>query len=202
MNAILQRFKIIHFVVGIAFAGTPSIFGELPANFGKDSLVAWCVVHRWDTADRSPAERAVMLSELGVGRLAYNWTQQDNPQFEEEILQCQKYGIEYFAFWNENEEAFRLGLESWRQVAGLESKEERIESIRPANDLLAHLSFRCFPTFRPVIAGYLKILSGIADGKPDEVEEVSESFKESRLAAVVRQCQTVELSDWYRLSIG
>jgi len=108
MNAIFNRFKIARFVVGIAFAGTPSIFAELPANFGKDNLVAWCVAHRWDTADRSPAERAAMLSDLGLGRLAYNWTQQDNPQFEEEILQCQKHGIEYFAFWNENEEAFKL----------------------------------------------------------------------------------------------
>ena len=70
--------------------------------------MAWCVAHRWDTADRSPAKRAVILSELGMRRLAYNWTQQDNPQFEEEILQCQKHGIEYFAFWNENEEAFKL----------------------------------------------------------------------------------------------
>ncbi len=108
MNAIFNRFKTAHFVAGIAFAGTLSIFAALPANFEKDNLVAWCVAHRWDTADRSPAERAAMLSDLGVGRLAYNWTQQDNPDFEEEILQCRKHGIEYLAFWNEKEDAFKL----------------------------------------------------------------------------------------------
>ena len=102
---------------------------------------------------------------------------------------------------NENEEAFRLSLESWRQVAGLESKEERIESIRPANDLLAHLSFRCFPTFRPVIAGYLKILSDIADGKTDEVEEMIENLKEFRLAEVERHRKLVDLMDWYHLCL-
>lgn len=101
---------------------------------------------------------------------------------------------------NENEEAFRVSLESWRQVAGLEFKEERIESIRPANDLLAHLSFRCFPTFRPVIAGYLKILSDIADGKTDEVEEMIENLKEFRLAEVERHRKLVDLMDWYHLS--
>jgi hypothetical protein len=101
---------------------------------------------------------------------------------------------------NENEEAFRVSLESWRQVAGLVSKEERIESIRPANDLLAHLSFRCFPTFRPVIAGYLKILSDIADGKTDEVEEMIENLKEFRLAEAERHRKLVDLMDWYHLS--
>jgi hypothetical protein len=101
---------------------------------------------------------------------------------------------------NENEEAFRVSLESWRQVAGLDSKEERIESIRPANDLLAHLSFRCFPTFRPVIAGYLKILSDIADGKTEEVEEMIENLGEFRFAEVERHRKLLDLVDWYHLS--
>ena len=101
---------------------------------------------------------------------------------------------------NENEEAFRVSLESWRQVAGLDSKEERIESIRPANDLLAHLSFRCFPTFRPVIAGYLKILSDIADGKTEEVEEMIENLEEFRFAEVERHRKLLDLVDWYHLS--
>ncbi len=108
MDAIFNRFKTVCLLAGIAFSGNLSISAKLPTNFEKDKLVAWCIAHRWDTADRSPAERAAMLSDLGVGRLAYNWTQQDNPDCEEEIPQCQKHGIEYFAFWNENEEAFKL----------------------------------------------------------------------------------------------
>lgn len=101
---------------------------------------------------------------------------------------------------NENEEALRVNLESWRQVAGLESQEGRIESIRPANDLLAHLSFRCFPTFRPVIAGYLKILSDVADGKTEEVEEMIRNLEEFRAAEVERHRKLVDLMDWYHLS--
>lgn len=101
---------------------------------------------------------------------------------------------------NENEEALRVNLESWRQVAGLESKEGRIESIRQANDLLAHLSFRCFPTFRPVIAGYLKILSDMADGKTDEVEEMIRNLEEFRTAEVERHRKLIDLMDWYHLS--
>lgn len=101
---------------------------------------------------------------------------------------------------NENDEVFQVGLESWRQVAGLESKEQRIESIRPANDRLAHLSFRCFPTFRPVIGGYLEILSDVADGKTDEVEEMIRNLEEFRTAEVERHRKLVDLMDWYHLS--
>ena len=101
---------------------------------------------------------------------------------------------------DENGIDFRVGLESWRQVAMLESKDERIESVRPANDLLAHLSFRCFPTFRPVIAGYLKILSDIADGKTDEVEEMIGNLEQFRTAELERHRKLVDLMDWYHLS--
>jgi hypothetical protein len=101
---------------------------------------------------------------------------------------------------DENGDSFRVVLESWRQVAGLESKEERIESVRPANDLLAHLSFRSFPTFRPVIAGYLKILSDIADGKTDEVDEMMVNLEEFRTAELERHRKLVDLMDWYHLS--
>lgn len=94
--------------VCLILAASPTTFAELPPNFQPENLVAWCVAHRWDTADRNSEERAELLSELGIGRLAYNWRTQDNPQFEEEILQCKRNGIEFFAFWNENEEAFAL----------------------------------------------------------------------------------------------
>ena len=92
----------------ILFATSLVASADLPSNFLPENLVAWCVAHRWDAAGRSPEERTKLLSEFGIGRLAYNWRTQDNPQFEEEILLCKENGIEFFAFWNENEEAFAL----------------------------------------------------------------------------------------------
>ncbi|MBL49881.1 MAG: hypothetical protein CMP28_13150 [Roseibacillus sp.] len=80
---------------------------ELPANLGRDKLVAWCVVP-FDARKRGPAERAAMLTELGLKRCAYDWRARHVAEFEEEILQYEKHGIEYFAFWGRHEEAFRL----------------------------------------------------------------------------------------------
>ncbi len=76
-------------------------------NFAKDQLVAWCIVP-FDAKKRGPAARAEMLNRLGLKRVAYDWRAQHVKEFEEEILQYKKHGLEFFAFWSVHEEAFRL----------------------------------------------------------------------------------------------
>ena len=76
-------------------------------NFAKDQLVAWCIVP-FDAAKRGPAARAEMLKRLGLKRVAYDWRAQHVKEFEEEILQYKKHGLEFFAFWGVHDEAFAL----------------------------------------------------------------------------------------------
>jgi hypothetical protein len=76
-------------------------------NFDKDQLIAWCIVP-FDAKQRGPAERAKMLVRLGIKRVAYDWREKHVKDFEEEILQYKKHGLEFFAFWGEHEDAFRL----------------------------------------------------------------------------------------------
>lgn len=73
----------------------------------RENLVAWCIVP-FDAAKRGPAERAMMLKEIGITRCAYDWREEHVPTFEQEILEYKKHGIEYFAFWSTHEEAFKL----------------------------------------------------------------------------------------------
>ena len=80
---------------------------EGPDNLSRDQLVAWCIVP-FDGKKRGPAERAAMLKELGLRRVAYDWREEHVPTFEEEILQYKKQGLEYFAFWSVHEDAFKL----------------------------------------------------------------------------------------------
>lgn len=75
--------------------------------FERDNLVAWCVVP-FDGKKRGPEERAALLAQLGFKHCAYDWRQEHVATFEEEILAYKKHGIEYFAFWSEHPEAFRL----------------------------------------------------------------------------------------------
>lgn len=75
--------------------------------FAKSNLVAWCIVP-FDIMKRSPQQRAEMLQRLGIRKLAYDWRGEHVPTFEDEIVQCQKHGIEYFAFWGSHPEIFPL----------------------------------------------------------------------------------------------
>lgn len=75
--------------------------------YARDNLVAWCIVP-FDGKKRGPAERAAMCARLGLKKIAYDWRQEHVATFEEEIRQYQKHGLEYFAFWGQHEDAFRL----------------------------------------------------------------------------------------------
>lgn len=78
-----------------------------PNPFARDQLVAWCIVP-FDAQRRGPAERAEMLQRLGLRRVAYDWRAEHVPTFEQEILEYQRCGLEFFAFWGTHDEAFRL----------------------------------------------------------------------------------------------
>ncbi len=95
---------------------------------------------------------------------------------------------------------YRVGVDSWRQVAVLEKEEERLEAVRPASDLLAHLSFRCFPTYRPVIGGYLQFFSDLVSGEVEEADVVLNNLQTFREAELRRYDQLIDLMDWYHLS--
>lgn len=75
--------------------------------FERKNIVAWCIVP-FDSVKRSPAERAEMVRQLGITKIAYDWRKEHVAQFEQEILEYKKHGLEYFAFWGAHDDAFRL----------------------------------------------------------------------------------------------
>jgi hypothetical protein len=75
--------------------------------FDHKNIVAWCIVP-FDSLKRDPAQRAEMVQKLGIAKVAYDWRAEHVPQFEQEILEYQKRGIEFFAFWGVHDEALKL----------------------------------------------------------------------------------------------
>lgn len=63
-----------------------------------DQLIPWCIVP-FDANDRSPLERAEMLTELGITKLAYDYRDRHLPEFEEEIEVMAEHNIELSAVW-------------------------------------------------------------------------------------------------------
>jgi hypothetical protein len=73
--------------------------GAEPSHlFAKQNLVAWCIVP-FDSAKRNPEQRAEMLSQLGMKRLAYDYRAEHIPTFQREIDALKKWDIELLAWW-------------------------------------------------------------------------------------------------------
>jgi len=66
--------------------------------FDKDNLIAWCIVP-FDSKQRTPEQRAVMLRKLGITKLAYDYRAEHVPTFDEEVTALHKQGIELTAWW-------------------------------------------------------------------------------------------------------
>ena len=143
--------RIFHFIFfSIIVLGslsfTEQVQAEVPANMKTDRLAAWCIVP-FDAKKRGPEERAKMLARFGIKRCAYDWRGEHVKQFEEEILQYKKHGIEFFAFWAGHDEAYKLfqkhGIhpQVWRTL-GSPTEGSAEEMVSAAADSVSGLAKR------------------------------------------------------------
>jgi len=97
MNTCLA-FRSVSLFLFLATTGSFAAAQSVDKLYGKKNLVAWCIVP-FDAAKRNPEERAAMLQELGITRLAYDYRAEHIPTFEREIVALKKHDIELFAWW-------------------------------------------------------------------------------------------------------
>ena len=109
--------------------------GSVPANFTRANLIAWCIVP-FDAKQRGPEERAAMVRQLGLRRVAYDWRTEHIPTFEREVQAYQKHGIEFFAFWRWHDdlepliERYGINPQIWQTCQTIDhgSREEKIDA--------------------------------------------------------------------------
>ncbi|WP_197901590.1 sugar phosphate isomerase/epimerase family protein [Rhodocytophaga rosea] len=66
--------------------------------YSRDNLVAWCIVP-FDVKERGPVERAQMLNNLGITKLAYDWREKHISTFDQELEALKKHRIKLQSFW-------------------------------------------------------------------------------------------------------
>ncbi len=69
-----------------------------PGVFDQSNLVAWCIVP-FDASERTPEQRVLMLKDLGIRALAYDYRSAHIPSFPEEIKLLKSHGIRLHAVW-------------------------------------------------------------------------------------------------------
>ncbi len=67
-------------------------------DLSMDNLLAWCIVP-FDSEERSPEERILMLQDLGFTQYAYDWREKHLARMSEEIRLAGENNIDMMAVW-------------------------------------------------------------------------------------------------------
>jgi sugar phosphate isomerase/epimerase len=141
------------FLVACMFLVQGNSFAQNAVNkagvFAKNNLVAWCIVP-FDNPERTPEQRAAMLNELGITKLAYDWRERHIPGFETELTTLKKHQITLQSFWYysgpepENDPNFQIIIDLlrkhqvktqiWTMITGIKgldsmTQEQKIEAV-------------------------------------------------------------------------
>ena len=92
------------------------------------------------------------------------------------------------------------GIDEWKLLPGLK-EQERVEALRPAEDALSRLSYRCFPSYRSLLAEYQQILRDLAGGKKgDDLAKQVEELANQRRIRMERALRARDFMDFIEIS--
>lgn len=90
-------------------------------------------------------------------------------------------------------------LAAWPELAALEPP-ERVAAVRIAQDALVRLSYRCFPSFRPLLVEYQGVLDSLAKNQVAEVEARLAKLDETRQTMLARASRGRDYLDWFEIT--
>ncbi len=90
-------------------------------------------------------------------------------------------------------------LAAWPETAAL-PEPDRAAAVRPAQDALVRLSYRCFPSYRPLLVHYQSILGAIAKNQTKDVLQGLAELKENRATMVTRAARARDYLDWFEIT--
>ncbi len=90
-------------------------------------------------------------------------------------------------------------LSAWPELAALKEP-ERIEAVRAAQDALVRLSYRCFPSYRPILTDYQAVLGLIARNKTKDVAARLDQLQQTRATMLSRAARARDYLDWFEIT--
>ena len=90
-------------------------------------------------------------------------------------------------------------LAAWPELAALKEP-ERIAAIRLAQDALVRLSYRCFPSYRPLLTDYQATLNAIAQNKTKDVAKRLTDLDETRTTMIAKATRARDYLDWFEIT--
>jgi hypothetical protein len=105
----------------------------------------------------------------------------------------------YLDFRTEEGLVQRVPLSEWRQLSRMDPA-ERATATRSAEDALVRLSYRCFPSYRPLLGDYQRLLSAMRGNKPGDVTEKLSELEEAREVMLARSAHGRDYLDWFEIT--
>lgn len=93
----------------------------------------------------------------------------------------------------------RVPLTEWPGLVRMEVS-ERIAATRSAEDSLVRLSFRCFPSYRPLLIEYQRVLASMRGDNPGDVDKKLSELEETREIMLVRFRHGLDYLDWFEIT--
>lgn len=90
-------------------------------------------------------------------------------------------------------------LSDWAKLSDLE-EEARRESVRLAQDDLLRLSYRCFPSYRPLLLEYQALLADFTNGKTRDLPGTLAALAETRQTMVAKSERARDFLDWFEIT--
>lgn len=90
-------------------------------------------------------------------------------------------------------------LSAWPELAAL-PEAERVHSVRFAQEALVRLSYRCFPSYRPILAEYQVVLSGIAKNTTKDLAARLSALGERRATMSAKAIRARDYLDWFEIT--
>lgn len=90
-------------------------------------------------------------------------------------------------------------LSAWPELATLKEP-ERMAAVRQAQDALVRLSYRCFPSYRPLLAECQLVLDSIAKNKTKDVANRLNHLDGTRATMISRASRARDYLDWFEIT--
>ena len=90
-------------------------------------------------------------------------------------------------------------LSAWHELASL-SEAERKNSVTLAHDALVRLSFRCFPSYRPILSEYQTVLHKLSENLTEQVPVSLTALSEQRETMKRRAIKARDFIDWFEIT--
>ncbi|MBC8125526.1 MAG: hypothetical protein H8M99_00050 [Gloeobacteraceae cyanobacterium ES-bin-144] len=90
-------------------------------------------------------------------------------------------------------------LSAWPELAALKEP-DRMAAVHLAQDALVRLSYRCFPSYRPLLFDYQQILDALAKNKTKDIAARLALVDESRVTMLAKAVRARDYLDWFEIT--